>query len=263
MKQRTLRGILTTTLGVIVALAVGSVALAFSSGPVPQEPIIPAVDAGDQSASGAAAATNCRTSYTNGSGPSELSWCYSDDGNVVMLEHGDGFEHVRIGAFVEGWCVAANGAQVARSGGSSDNFGLEAASYPHPTKVRHNTSDGSMRIESRFSTSPGNKQIVVKMNVRNLGTEVLDNVLLTRFIDADLANTTGLDEWTSTPRSVTAHEPGVASLTMFAKTDEVAALSLLYATANPNLDGNCYDADADATVSRPAGDRSMGVMYIL
>ncbi len=262
MQRRTLRAILTTSLAVLIALATGGAVMAFSSGPPVEVQAVPPVSV-TQPGSGASAATNCRVSYTNGSGTNELSWCFSDDGNLVMLEHGDGVEHVRLGDFIEGWCVSAGGTKRGETDGENGNVTLKPPSYPSPDKVRHNTADGDLRVESRFSTSPGNKQIVVKMNVRNNTGAPLNNVFLTRFIDADISNTDFNDEWTSTVRSVTAHEPGSGMLQLFPKTSEFNANSMIFSGHDPVLDNDCYDAAADATLSAPAGDRSMGVLYQL
>ncbi len=262
MKQRTLRGIFTTALAIIVALATGGAVMAFNSGPPVEVPNIPAMNSGDQPTDGVASATNCRVNYSNGSGSDLLEWCFSDDGNITKLEHGDGLEHVRNGTIIEGWCVAAAGTKRGQTNATSANITLSAPSYPSPDKVRHNTADGDLRVESRFSTSPGNKQIVVKMNVRNNTGAPLNNVFLTRFVDADVSNDAINNEWTSTMRSVTAHQPGSAMLQLFPKTDDFNANSMLFSGFNPSLDDDCYNATADGTFTN-TGDRSMGVMYQL
>lgn len=233
-------------------------------------PIIPFPDSGLQYPSEApteaslkAIPGTCMTSYTNGAGENLLEWCFDENGAVVQLEHPEGLEHVDNGAILEGWCVSAGNIVRGMVNGGDGTTDLDPPQYPSPDKVRHNTADGSLRIESRFSTSPGNKHIVVKMNVRNNTNAPLNDVFLTRFIDADMSNTTSNDEWTSTGRSVIVHQPGSASLQLFGKTRDYLALSMLYPTFFPTFDANCYDAAADANLSLTAGDRSMGVMYQL
>jgi len=232
-------------------------------GPRVEVPVIPAFDSGTQVGGEIAKSTNCRKTFEKGSGIAAFDWCFSDDGNIVMIEHSEGLEHVANGTITEGWCVSANHLQRGATFGTAPNVGLEAPFYPGPNKVVHKTVDGDLRVLQKFSQSYRNRRITVSMTVKNTSSDPLNNVYLTRFIDADLSNTTGGDVWTSTSRSVSVSEPGSSKLDLVARKTKHNANSLLYASFVPSLDEDCYDAIADTTTEVPAGDRSMGVFFQL
>ncbi|MGI9318283.1 MAG: hypothetical protein ACR2QW_13225, partial [bacterium] len=96
----------------------------------------------------------------------------------------------------------------------------------------------------------------------NLTNSPLLNVFLTRFVDADMSNTTGGDVWATAGRSTSVTEPGSARLDLIPTTKTFPADSLIYSSFSPVTDAACYSAAADAS-QQDSGDRSMGVRYQL
>lgn len=246
----------------VAMISVGGVALAMKSGPPVQEPTIPAADSGEQP-SISTRASGCHRSYTSGTGISAFNWCFSADGNITMLENSAGLEHIDNGTITEGWCLSAGHVKQGVTYGSSANEGLQPALHPAASKVAHKTLDDNIRIEQRFVQSKNNRKINIIMKVKNLSDAPLNNVYLTRFVDADLSNTTSGDVWVSGTRSVAAYEAGSSRLELIPQTIDYSANSMIFDSWLPTLDEDCYDATADTTVEAPAGDRSMGVMYQL
>ncbi|NND03276.1 MAG: hypothetical protein HKN91_10855 [Acidimicrobiia bacterium] len=251
-----------TGLALCVVLLTGAV-VAADTGPPVEVLAIPAVDSGNQVAGDLAESTNCRETFEKNTGIAAFNWCYSDDGNIVMIEHSAGLEHVGNGTITEGWCVSANHVQRGVTYGSQANTNLETPTYPGINKVVHKTVDGDLQIEQKFRENYRNRRITVTMKVKNLSDEPLTNVYLARFIDADLSNTTGGDVWTSNSRSVSVSEPGSSQLDLVPRTTKYNANSLIYSSFLPDLDQDCYSAAADTTLEASASDRSMGVFYQL
>jgi hypothetical protein len=212
------------------------------------------------------ASTNCKKTFTSGAGSTKFEWCFSDDGNIVNLEHPEGLEHVRIGTITEGYCVSAGGAKRGESFGSNPNSMLQEAKGAG-RRIRHDTADGTMRIEQLFKETRyrNNKEVSIEitMKVKNLTNGPLTNVFLTRFIDADISNTTSSDVWITAGRSPSVSQPGSARLDLIPTTKTYPADSLIYASFSPVTDAACYDTVADALQQGTAGDRAMGVRYQL
>lgn len=252
-----------TALALAIALTTGGAALA-NSGPPSEPPPIPEYNAGNQPDGPDALATNCKRTYTNGSGVSAFNWCFSDDGNVVMLENSAGLEHIDIGTVTEGWCVSAGHSKRGQTNGQDPNFGLGNPIYTNTTKVAHRTTDGKLRVESGFGQSPANNKITITMKVRNVGTSPLNNVYLTRFVDADMSNGTDGDVVISGSRSVAAMAPGSSRLELIPNDTKYFANSMIFNDFIPVLDEDCYNATADTTTELlTPGDRSMAVQYQL
>lgn len=213
--------------------------------------------------SAVAFSTNCRRSRSNGSGVTAFNWCFSDDGNIVSLEHSEGLEHVANGTITEGFCLAAGFSIRGITYGSDPNVNLEPPTYPSATRIQHKTIDGDFRIEQRFVQSAGGKEVIIIMKVVNISNSPINDIFLTRFIDADMSNTTSNDIFIAANRSVAAMEPGSTRLELIPKTETFNANSLIYSDFLPQLDGDCYDATADNLDEVGPADRAMGVQYQL
>ena len=212
------------------------------------------------------ASSICKKTFTSGAGSTKFEWRFSNDGNIVNLEHPEGLEHVRIGTITEGYCVSAGGSKRGESFGSQANSMLQEAKGAG-RKVRHDTADGTLRIEQLFKDTKyrNNKEVSIEitMKVKNLTNGPLTDVFLTRFIDADISNSTGSDVWVSAGRSPSVSEPGSARLDLIPTTKTYPADSLIYASFSPVTDAACYDTVADALQQGTADDRAMGVRYQL
>ena len=141
-----IRGVI--AVATVIGLATGGLAMAQGDPPIVAPEVLP-VDEGGQNAGGAisfALTTGCFRSRTNGSGITAFNWCFSENGNVNMLEHSEGLEHVGIGTVIEGFCLAAGFTQRGRVDGSAGMVGLEEPTYPSNTRVQHRTLDGDFRI---------------------------------------------------------------------------------------------------------------------
>lgn len=251
---------------IVIGLTTSGGVLAQSDPPIVLPEVLP-FDTGGQNIGGGgaitAAASSCHQSRTNGSGISAFNWCFSEDGNVIMLEHSSGLEHIFNGTITEGYCLAAGFTMRGVTYGSDANVGLEEPTHPSNTKVVHKTLDGEFRIEQRFVQSAGGKEVIIIMKVKNISNSPINNVFLTRFIDPDMSNTTGNDMFVAASRSVAVMEPGSARLELIPKTENFNANSLIYSSFLPVLDGDCYDAESDNRNEDGPGDRAMGVQYQL
>ncbi len=256
----------TVSSAIVIGLATCGIALAQDDPPVVAPEVLPFNTGGQNIAitnSAVAFATNCRLSRTNGSGVTAFNWCFSDDGNVVSIEHSEGLEHVNNGTITEGFCLAAASSVRGITYGTDPNVGLEPPTYPSSTRIQHKTIDGEFRIEQRFVQSAGGKEVIIIMKVVNISSSPINDVFLTRFIDPDMSNTTSDDMFIAASRSVAALEPGSTRLELIPKTENFNANSLIYADFLPELDGDCYDATADNLDEVGPADRSMGVHYQL
>lgn len=257
-----------TAAAIFVAALAGGAVVAANASPRDEAIKIPAIDIGlqDVASDGAegaiAEASNCHKTFTSGSGDTLFEWCFSDDGNIAMLQHSEGLEHIAVGSVTEGWCASAGHIIRGQTSGDSANFGLDEPSYPDTKSVTHQTLDGSLRVKQTFSQQSGKRMIVITMTVTNISGGTLNNVYLTRFVDADLSNSTGSDVWSAGPRSVAAYEPGSSRLELIPRSYRFPANSLIYSSFFPEMDEDCYDAAADVA-NEAEGDRAMGVFYQL
>jgi hypothetical protein len=251
-------------IAVAAVLTTGGVTAAqVADSPPADDPAIPAVDGGDQAAGAHALASNCKKTYNSGAGLTRFSWCFSNDGNVVKIEHSAGLEHVRIGGYYEGFCVSSNGVQRAQSFGDLANVGLNAPTYPSASKVQHTTTDGVWKIEQTFAQNTGQKQITITMKLTNTSGVQQNSVFLTRAVDADMSNTTGSDDFSAGSRSVMANEPGSSRLELLPTSTNFTVNSMIYPGVLPVVNQFCYDPASDAVNSATGGDQSMGVLYQL
>ena len=226
-------------------LATGGVSALASGAPPADPPAVPATDAGDQGSGPDALSSNCKKTFASGAGLTRFVWCFSNDGNIVQLEHSAGLEHVRIGSFLEGFCISSNNVNHGESKGDGGNVGLNPPTYPSPTKVVHTTTDGAWKIEQTFAQTTGTKTAKVTMKVTNTSGVAQSSVFLTRWIDADMSNSTGGDEWVSAGRSVSVSEPGSSRLELLPGNATYTTNTMIFAGALPALNQFCYDPPAD------------------
>lgn len=249
---------------VALVLATGGVVSALTSAAPPADPPpVPAPDAGDQGGGLTALSSNCKKTYSSGAGLTRFVWCFSNDGNIVKLEHSAGLEHVRQGSFLEGFCISSNNVKHGESRGDGGNIGLNPPTYPSAAKVVHTTTDGAWRIEQTFSQATATKTAKVTMKVTNTSGIAQDGVFLTRWIDADMSNTTAGDVWVSGSRSVSASQPGSSRLELLPGNTTHTVNTMIFPGALPALNEFCYDPPADGVNYATTSDRSMGILQQL
>lgn len=247
-------------LAIGVALATGGVSVWASEAPPADPPAVPAAASGEQGSGPVPESSNCKKTFSSGAGLTRFVWCFSNDGNIVQLQHSAGLEHVRVGSFLEGFCISSNNAIHGESKGDGGNVGLNAPTFPSPTKVVHTTTDGVWRIEQSFAQTAATKTARVTMKVTNTSGAAQNSVFLTRWIDADMSNTTGNDVWVSAGRSVSVSEPGSSRLELMAGNTAFVVNTMIFASALPALNQFCYDPVADGLDFAVASDRSMGAL---
>ena len=89
------------------------------------------------------ASSICKKTFTSGAGSTKFEWCFSDDGNIVNLEHPEGLEPVMIGTLTDRYCDSAGGTKRGESFGSQANSMLQEAKRAG-RKVRHDDLVGGL-----------------------------------------------------------------------------------------------------------------------
>jgi hypothetical protein len=178
-----------------------------------------AVAQGGQPDDVGSASTVCATpaggAFVFGAGVTALNWCVSDHGNLMQLTSPAGFEHIRIGSFVEGYaiCDQTTGAIYYDWGAAeSANWGASGIAISGSgATVTRTTADGVWRLVMTFTRNTGEKEINIKMQLFNL-SGVARVVRLTRMYDGDIDGDTGDDNWNRTAESTLASDtaPGHA-----------------------------------------------------
>ena len=254
----------TAVFAAMAVLTLGGVAAAQSSGPPPVgDPPVPEAGTTDQVAAPESLSSNCKKTYSSGAGLTRFVWCFSNDGNVVKIEHSAGLEHVRNGGYFEGFCLSSNSVNHGYSLGDGGNVGLNAPTYPSASKVTHTTTDGVWKIEQSFAQTTGQKLITITMKITNTSAVVQNNVYLTRGIDADVSGNFSEQPVHRRCTFGEAAHPGSARLELLPTSTAFVTNNMIYAGAVPVFNQfQCYDATADGTNSA-TGDLSMGVLYQL
>ena len=253
-------------MGILVAAVMSGSAWAATDEVPPTEPVvIPEVDSGDQGdpLEAGPESDNCAKTFNSGTGNNRLSWCFSSDGSIVKMEHPQGVENVRIGSFIEGFCLSSNNIKRGETFGAIAGVGLNPPVVTLGTnKIKHTTTDGSWRIEQTFSQQPALKQITVVMKLFNLSGVAQNGIFLTRAVDADMANSTAGDLFVSGQRSLIAAEPGINRLKL-ATTNTQTVNTMIYPGAAPVSNTFCYDTASDMVNSTGPADRAMGLLVQL
>lgn len=204
----------------------------------------------------------CRKSFASGSGVTRFVWCFGADGSINQIEHPAGQEHT---GSTEGFCVASSGVVHGQVSGDVPRAGLNPPTYPAANKVVHTTTDGAFRIEQTFTQVTASKSVVITMKLTNTSGSPRQNVVLTRWIDADMAGTPSNDAFFNSARSAVAIEPkagigtGSRLEALAPTTGTVSAWGLLFDTFRPALT-LCHNEGALLNPSS-TGDKSIGIEY--
>jgi hypothetical protein len=213
------------------------------------------------------ASTTCQTTLLLGS----MNVCFSDHGNVVRFESPAGFEHIRIGAFREGYAVCSqNGPTfpppfpppltvVAYDAGDVEG-GFNAATtiiqpVPDalPLTIRRTTTNG-LELTQVFSVDSSERDVTVSMTVRNTSGATRFNIRLDRYFDGDVDGTLSNDLYAKDLDSVWGFETAGHSLALTDITPYTAPVT--HSTAVHTFLGHVPASCGQASVTTPtaAGD---------
>jgi hypothetical protein len=135
----------------------------------------------------------CQSTFTFGSGQKLFNFCVSSHGNLVQFTSPEGFEHIREGAFSEGYGICDTTLSQSyfdyADGGDSGNWNDPVLIQPggpntFPLKITRITSNGAFTLTQSFSRNTGERTVKITMTIRNNGG-ILKEVGLTRFADID------------------------------------------------------------------------------
>jgi len=120
------------------------------------------------------------------------------------LEYPDGYEHIAVGTWFEGYFVAYENAtgdnwayamfdERSDSSWGSPYMGFVPVSYnviedsatTLRVDVRTETEDGALRLDQEFYMPKDENYVQITMTLRNIGTETITNVVLKRCVDLD------------------------------------------------------------------------------
>jgi hypothetical protein len=134
------------------------------------------------------APSNTDCAYNFGTVNSNLRWCISEHGNLMRFTSPRGQEHIRVGGFLEGYVLCTRNAVyrdlalVDEGWGAPTLLSLTSASVT----IRRETNDGHFRLDQRWIRDSVERELIVRMTLRNLGAG--ETVTLMRSADPDVDN---------------------------------------------------------------------------
>jgi hypothetical protein len=190
--------------------------------------------------------TACHTTLTSGAGLNFMKICISNHGNLVQFESPAGFEHIRLTDIGEGYiaCSAVPNAgidELARgfdAGFAESGFGAPTISQPNgpnslPLTITRSTTDGIFRLTQTFSRDAAEKDVTITMTLRNISASAQQKVLLSRYFDGDIDNSTS-DLSATSFDSVWGHDTYGLMLTALTLSTGHSAVLSKFANWNPN-----------------------------
>ena len=132
--------------------------------------------------------------FTSGSGEAFMKVCFSKHGNVTWLESPAGLVHLKAR---EGY-VACSGptpytttphgfdAGVAEEGWGNSSISQPNGAGKLPLVITRNSTDGKLQLKQTLNVNAALREVVVKMEVKNLSAALLENVVIDRYFDGDL-----------------------------------------------------------------------------
>jgi hypothetical protein len=113
----------------------------------------------------------------------------SQAGNVLRFEGPIGYDHVGVGAVGEGYVLCYNTVRAYDVGNSFSGFSTPTASCSgQKCTINRVTTDGKMRLTQVIEkpTDPGNRSLKITMELTNLSSQTVKNVVLRRQVDLDV-----------------------------------------------------------------------------
>ncbi len=180
------RGWMATTAVVAVSLGVMTVAGARPQSGAAQQ----------QQTTTVARSLTQRSCFQSGSGATFYRPCVSTHGNIYSIQAPSGVEHVNNGTVIEGYGICADSGYVYDAGFAESGFGAQTITQPNGANSLPLTivrTGGPFRLTQTYALDKLQRKIDVTMAVRNSSSVSQTNVIIARFFDGDLDNTTGND----------------------------------------------------------------------
>jgi hypothetical protein len=133
--------------------------------------------------------------FTSGTGGTFLKICITDNGNISWIESPAGYVHLqnREGYAVCSGGVPGNGATVHGFDANiaAAGWGSPTASQPNgagtlPLIITRKSMDGVIQLKQTFTLNAPEREVNVKMDVKNTSAGILDSVYLSRYYDGDI-----------------------------------------------------------------------------
>jgi hypothetical protein len=140
----------------------------------------------------------CRYNFTSGSANTYLSYCVSDNGNIVTISTPEGHGQELFGGEGYGFCNASPGVVEYHDYAYADSGNWDSPTLLSHTatsvKIARTTSDGIWTLTQTITQVPATPSIKIAMALKN-NTAAARGVYLLRFLDADagLSRTNTLD----------------------------------------------------------------------
>ena len=216
--------------------------------------------------------TACMSTHLLGS----MNICFSTHGNIMRFESPAGFEHIRIGAFREGYALCSQNlltppgvpapTTIAYDSGDMENGfnpALDQVIQPLPnafplTVIR--TSVNGLQLTQSYSADSTERDVTVTMTVRNMNALPRFAVRLDRYFDGDIDNTPANDLYSRTADSVWGYQSLGHGLLL---TDISPAPGTAHTTAVQTMLGMVPASCGQASVATPtaAGDFAGRLSY--
>ena len=168
--------ILTTVLALVLAVGVGT----SGSAPRPKRAAAPE-------------ASGCFRTFQSGSGNTFFKWCFSNHGNINLLQTPKGpaaTQFTHLDNNYEGYAVCSNNGGVVHgydaSGTSESGFGPGV--FNSPNRITRTTTNGRFRLVQVFTQNPSEGEITVTMTLTNIGPGSIGGVQVSRYADFDIDN---------------------------------------------------------------------------
>jgi hypothetical protein len=218
------------------------------------------------------ATTTCQSTFTFGSGESEFDFCITANGNLAQLTSPAGWEHIRNGTIGEGYGIceelsnSLSGYYDYAGGGDSGNWDPPAITQPHgpstfPLKITRTTSDGIFTLTQTFTRDTKEREVLIKMTLKNNTSSTRNNVVITRWADINASNdlNNNFDKASEAAWGHTRY--GVLLATQ--STLPTILMHTGFIQNNPNKPGTC-DVTGFGDAAPPfSGDGSAGLRYLM
>ena len=164
-----------------------------------------------------------------------IKTCASPDGNLILFKSPWGMEHIRVGAYLEGYAVCygnTSGQQTAYDVGPVEAgwaapYRIDGQTFP--LTIYRRTLDGQLELVQRFALDGPERDVTLTMTLYNRSNLVLSNVMLERHVDFDVDNDYNNDWYNTNARGLVAWKasPGSDVVSMTNLTTGVSTQTLV------------------------------------
>jgi len=183
------------------------------------------------------ATSTCSYIFTTGSGQKYLQTCVTVNGNIVEFQTPSGAEHIRVGAYGEGYGICDTYSTVRyydyADYGDTGNWAapVTLSSTATSVKIQRTTGDGAFTLTQTIAQSSSGTLKITMALKNNIGIKL--NVVLVRWADID-ANNTFVNNFDSTHTGVVADVSAQSGMSM----QNVPPWTYLSGSFVTSLDGN-------------------------